>query len=175
MLAFLCILWLIIKSDDVVTAMPSGHPMNRYEKEMVVSIYKWLSARETVISTTSTIQSIAGMTQLNRKTISNILRQYKKRGNVFDSNWRRPGRQKFRAIDNFTRAAVRNTVHAFYSRNESPTLTSIHEKLHEDPAYKFSRTTTSQVLYKTVQQNVSDEEPAAIGARRLPKNYRSRQ
>ncbi len=41
-LSVVIVLWLLITSFPFTTTMPSGLPMNKYEKEMVVSIYKWL-------------------------------------------------------------------------------------------------------------------------------------
>ncbi len=146
------ILWLLVSSFPVTTAMPSGHPIDKYTKEMVVSIYKWLVQKGPTQLNTSALAEgrftkIAEMTKISRHKISEIMREYERNnGRLNDSNCSRPGKKKLRSVDNFTRHVVRNKVHEFYHRNESPTVEKVHTELRRDETYKYSKTTTYKIM-----------------------------
>jgi hypothetical protein len=81
--------------------MPSGHPMDKYAKEVIVNIYKWLIEEGPNQFNTSSLEEggiylkIAKMTKLDQKPISKIIREYyANNGRLSDSNISRPGRRK---------------------------------------------------------------------------------
>ena len=89
---------------------------------------------------------IAKMTELDQHTVSGIIREYENCGQLLDSKRQRPGRKKFCTVDLSTRAAVRNVIHSFYSRNESPTIEKIHAELRKDTSYKHCRSSTYKIM-----------------------------
>ena len=136
--------------------MPSGHPMDKYSKKMVLNIYNWLVEEGPNVFTVSGLAAdglflkIAKMTKLDQHTVSGIIREYENCGQLLDSKRQRPGRKKFCTVDLSTRAAVRNVIHSFYSRNESPTIEKIHSELRKDTSYKHCRSSTYKILMKSL-------------------------
>lgn len=111
------------------------------EKEIVLNVYNHLSQTSFV----KKVEECATITGVSRATIYRILKEYQD-NECCSSVKPRTGRPTV-GLDEDMKYAIRRKVHAFYIKNEVPTLNKVLEEIRKDEDLpKFGRTTLWKVL-----------------------------
>ena len=95
------------------------------------------------------VERVAQACQLSTNTVVRIRREAKNNEGNFSTLSKRyhVSRKKINP-DSFDREAIRRTIHAFYERNEYPTLDSVLEQVKEKEIFRGGRST----LYKLLRE-----------------------
>lgn len=123
-----------------------GH-LSSGEKQMIKDVYEGIRIRNTDMTVSDAVELCAGLTKVSVRTVYNVL----KKKDMDDSRMKPVEKRGRKAIvvDDDTKFAIRRKVHAFYFRNEIPTLKKIAAACAEDNSLpQLSR----YVIWRTLRE-----------------------
>lgn len=102
-------------------------------------------------SRTETCHEVSELLGIGIRTVRKVITEYERNGTITSPKKKknRTGSTIFAKMDEFTKHAIRMTVHAFFQRKEIPTLDTVLAAINSDPDLPdLSRTSLSRILHK---------------------------
>ena len=112
------------------------------ERAIIFNVFKHLKGNFPLESQQSIIERTSKATDSCISTIKRIIKEERPRS----PGKKRRNRKKFTKLDSFDLSVIRRIIHLFYSRNESPTLTKLSQKLNEEINFPYGRTHLFRLL-----------------------------
>lgn len=120
------------------------------EKNIAINLYKLLNEMTaTYPFKMDIIEKIAEVMGISKRTVFNIIQEYKEKGKVSSPEIPKGKKTIFEKQDSFVLSAIKRKVHQFYLNKELPTVDKILTAVNEDPDLpSFCRSTFYQILKK---------------------------
>lgn len=126
-----------------------GKRLRSGEKDIIMNVRAFFETEKRKgksILRNSVIDRTAKATKIGKTTIKAISREYRGKSD-FESPAKRYENNRVRINpDEFDRAALRRTIHDFYSYKEYPTLDKLLQKVHDKSIFSGGRSTLAKVL-----------------------------
>lgn len=125
-----------------------GKGFHTGEKTQIINVYNSLMEENPNIAVRDIVAKVASSLGVGKSSVFNILKEYRITGEVKSPKKQKPKEKTIiNATDECTKTAIRRNIHAFFFRNEIPTLDKICTVVNSDPDLpNFSRTTLYRLL-----------------------------
>ena len=159
-----------------------GKGFHTGEKTQIINAYKTLLKDNPELAIKDIVSKVASSLGVTIRSVYRILKEYRSTGQLKSPKKKKPKTKTIlNTTDDFTKAAIRSKVHAFYIRNKLPTLDKILAAVNDDSDIaNFSRTTLYRLLldigfkFEKRKRNsyLMDREDIIIWRRRFLRNIR---